>query len=81
VLLALVVVPSCFFAWEVLTSWPMWFAFDNSWVSGYAVTYPAVVVTIGISLYAHHLIAHVMCPSEPIAATVEKEEFRGQIHA
>jgi hypothetical protein len=40
-----------------------------------------VVVTIGISLYAHHLIAHVMCPSEPIAATVEKEEFRGQIHA
>ena len=85
VLLALVVVPSCFFAWEVLTSWPMWFAFDNSWVSGYAVTYPAVVVTIGISLYAHHLIAQVMCPSEPtveIAPTVEnKEAPRGQIHA
>jgi hypothetical protein len=84
VLLALLVVPSCFFAWEVLTSWPMWFAFDNSWASGYAITYPAVIVTIGISLYAHHLISQVMCTPQarPVPADQPAEEApRGQIHA
>jgi hypothetical protein len=76
VLLALVVAPCGFFAWEALTSWPMWFAFDNSWASGYAITYPAVLVTIGLSLLAHHLISTVMCPA------TETEEARDvAVHA
>ena len=72
--------PSCFFAWEVLTGWPMWFAFDNSWASGYLITYPAVVLTIGISLYAHHLISTVMCPVAPVG-TEDEEARHGQIYA
>lgn len=46
---------SCFIAWELFTGWPVFAALNTD--AGFALTYPAGLVTIGLTLAALSLLA------------------------
>jgi len=76
-LIALALVPMAVGAAEIATGWPIWLALNSG--LGYAATYPAGVVVLGLSLLANYLVSLKLCVASEARQTAPAwKAARGQ---
>lgn len=66
VLLVVPLVPMVIVAGEAAAGWPIWFALNSG--LGYAATYPAALVTLGLSLMTVYLVGRAACADTSLCA-------------